>query len=462
MDGKTSKPNSPSKNLFDNAGSSGAGGSGAGFSGGSLSLRLNDNVPDDHRAVKQEPTPPSINPSVVPILPAVAAAQDPTRSIRPPKAYYPKTDGDFKVWVRHLEHYFTLLNVDDGRKTTVLLYYLGNEASNMAFHLGITDSTGYEQAKNDLMSYFSPVETPEELRAKFHQRYQGAEESLEHFAMELRILCSKAYKTLNPDELEEMAKQQFILGVQNNLAKERLMVHRPESLKAAIEYGRLLEVAGRTSRGTANPNVKSLFATFQASGNMRPNRGPTQNSAPPFDSRPNTARNNVFGGQFKGYSNHYSSGYVQENLPMQRKPITCWSCGKIGHRAANCRTKPLLYGPPGGGTKGPVTGSQWTGKPKPQQSNMIVQSDEDDTDQQDGEMMLTGTSDSGCSGILAAAGEVAGKQVEHVIVDTGSAVSIISTEFYETIKHKGALQPTRGKYLVANGTVLGSKGSIKP
>ena len=83
------------------------------------------------------------------------AAVDPNRSIRPPKAYYPKKDGDFRIWVRHLEHYFTLLNVADARKTTVILYYLGDEASNTAFHLGITDATAYDDAKNSLMQYFS-------------------------------------------------------------------------------------------------------------------------------------------------------------------------------------------------------------------------------------------------------------------------------------------------------------------
>ena len=66
---------------------------------------------------------------------------DLNRSIRTSKLHYPKKDGDFKTWVRHLEHYLTLLNVGDGRKTTVLLYYLGDEAYNTACYLNITDAT---------------------------------------------------------------------------------------------------------------------------------------------------------------------------------------------------------------------------------------------------------------------------------------------------------------------------------
>ena len=164
---------------------------------------------------------------------------DSTRLIRLPTAYNSEKDGDFKIWVRHLEHYFTLLNVAEGRKTTLLLYSLGDEASNTAFYLNISDATSYNDAKTTLLQYFSSIETPEELRTNFHQRYQCQDEPLEHFAMELRVLCSKAYARMNPDELDELAKQQFILGLRNHFTREQLIVQRPTKLKDAIEYARL-------------------------------------------------------------------------------------------------------------------------------------------------------------------------------------------------------------------------------
>ena len=83
--------------------------------------------------------------------------------------------------------------------------------------------------------------------------------------MELRIFSSKAYKSIKPDELEDMAEQQFILGVRNNIISERLIVHRPKNIKDAIEYGRQLEVANRIARKRASPNVKEVFAAFPTS-----------------------------------------------------------------------------------------------------------------------------------------------------------------------------------------------------
>ena len=50
----------------------------------------------------------------------------------------------------------------------MLLYNLGKEVLLTAFHLGLTDASNYDVGKQALMQYSSPVETPEELRTKFH------------------------------------------------------------------------------------------------------------------------------------------------------------------------------------------------------------------------------------------------------------------------------------------------------
>ena len=127
---------------------------------------------------------------------------DLNRSIRTRKPYYPKNTV-FLRRMHHLEHQLLLLNVGDKRQTTVLLFYFKDEASNTAFHLNITDAINYADAKEALMQYFSPVETLEEVSAKFHQRYQVNNERLKQIAMKLRVFCSKAYKSMGPEELEE-------------------------------------------------------------------------------------------------------------------------------------------------------------------------------------------------------------------------------------------------------------------
>ena len=282
--------------------------------------------------------------------------------------------------------------MSDGRKTTVLLYYLKDEASNTAFHLNITTATNYDDAKEALMQYFLPVETFEELRTKFHQRYQYNEETLEHFAMELRVLCSKAYKSMGPDELEDMVKLQFILGVRNNVMRERLIVHHPKNLKEAIKYGRFLEVATRTARKAASPNVKGVFAAFPTSTAPRQTNQTNNRGGYAFGQRENYQSRGAPGGMRTQTAASYSSGYVAPNGPPPLKPITCYTCGKLGHKSIKCRSKPPIPIQSGNFVKGqrPTKRPDNTSNSKPKllQSNMIVQSDEDDNESSDDGMVL--------------------------------------------------------------------------
>ena len=103
------------------------------------------------------------------------------------------------------EHYCTLLNINVARKTTMLPYNLREKASLTTFHLGLTDASDYDEAKQAFMQYFSPVETLEEFRTKFYQRFQSSDKSLEQYAIELKVLNTKAYPTMDKDVLEKMA-----------------------------------------------------------------------------------------------------------------------------------------------------------------------------------------------------------------------------------------------------------------
>ena len=93
---------------------------------------------------------------------------------------------------------------------------------------------------------------------------------------------------------------------------------------------------------------------------------------------------------------------------------------------------------------------------------MIVLSNEDESDSDDEGMVLAaGGGDTCQTGILAVNAWIAGKEIEDLIMDTGSAVSLVSSQIYETITNRGQLQPIKGRYMVANGSLLNFKGSVE-
>ena len=56
---------------------------------------------------------------------------------------------------------------------------------------------------------------------------------------------------------------------------------------------------------------------------------------------------------------------------------------------------------------------------------------------------------------------IAGGEIEDLFVETRSAVSFVSSQFYETISNLKQLQPIKGRYMVAIGSLLNIKGSVK-
>ena len=94
-------------------------------------------------------------------------------------------------------------------------------------------------------------------------------------------------------------------------------------------------------------------------------------------------------------------------------------------------------------------------------SNMTVQSENDASKSNDDGMVLETGEDTFQTGILAVQGCISGKKIQDLIVDTGSPVSLVSSQFYETIITGTQLQPINGQYIAVNGSILNIKGSVE-
>ena len=94
-------------------------------------------------------------------------------------------------------------------------------------------------------------------------------------------------------------------------------------------------------------------------------------------------------------------------------------------------------------------------------NNITVQSEEDASKSNDDLLVLATGGDTFQTGILAVQGCIAGKEIQDLIVDTGSPVSLVSSQFYETIINGTQLQPVKGQYIAVNGSLLNIIGSFE-
>ena len=94
-------------------------------------------------------------------------------------------------------------------------------------------------------------------------------------------------------------------------------------------------------------------------------------------------------------------------------------------------------------------------------NNMTVQSEKDASKSNDDGLVLAREGDTFQTGILAVQGCIAGKEIQDIIVYTGSPVSLVSSQFYKTIINGTQLQPIKGQYIALNVSLLNIIGSVE-
>ena len=151
-------------------------------------------------------------------------------------------------------------------------------------------------------------------------------------------------------------------------------------------------------------------------------------------------------------SDAFSSNARQASVWLANKtdenaPATVAEAGAIVNQNRSIRTAKPYYHKKDGDIK------TW--------SNMTVKLEEDASKSNDDEMVLDTEGDTFQTEILAVQGCIAGQEIQDLIVDTGSPVSFVSSQFYETIINGTQLQPIKGQYIAVNGSLLNIIGSVE-
>ena len=110
------------------------------------------------------------------------------------RAKIPVYDGkeDWTVWINRFEAAAGLRCWDENRKLDSLLPKLQGKVGEYAFAvLPRQILNNYKELVTELHSMFGKIEIPSVFAARFHNRVQGEDESIEDYAADLRILYYK-------------------------------------------------------------------------------------------------------------------------------------------------------------------------------------------------------------------------------------------------------------------------------
>ena len=145
---------------------------------------------------------------------------------------------DWQVWINRFEAVARRRNWNAEMKLDNLLPRLQGTAGEFVFsQLSHNTISNYSELVRELNSRFRTIETQKTFAAKFSQRTQKHDETVEEYAAELKRLYSKAYTSRDYRIRQEDLVRRFLDGLKDSEAWFEIEFHKePENIDEAIYH----------------------------------------------------------------------------------------------------------------------------------------------------------------------------------------------------------------------------------
>ena len=145
---------------------------------------------------------------------------------------------DWKVWINRFEAIAERRNWSDETKLDNLLPKLQGRAGDFVYtQLPRATLACYTELVKELNSRFRVVETQRAFAAKFSQRSQRADETIEEYAADLKRLYAKAYKFRDNKTRQEDLVRRFLDGMRDSEARFEIEYHKePDDIDEAVYH----------------------------------------------------------------------------------------------------------------------------------------------------------------------------------------------------------------------------------
>ena len=354
-------------------------------------------------------------------------------SARPPPRF--SEDGDFVLWVQLFELYLEEAEIPPAKRVRELVSLLDDRPFRYVSQLGLLTSDSYETVRSELRKQYCPVADETEWQFRLQSRRQKSGETLAEFAGELRMLADRVYPDWKVEQRMEMVKNQFVQGVRSSSTQLALMKEKPKSLETALELAQTHEVVETAQKRLHAYQMVATLSKFDEDSVAGETGGTTnalQTNEPTLQELSRQVKqlsDTIARLTMRGPSN----GRLRRSMQrQQRRAPVCWGCGEQGHIQRNC---------PNRAENETESRKEWSrSRPSTYKLNSLAAGSS---------LMVDG---------------YIGKRPTQMLVDTGSAVTIIRENVWREAAGDGdqlSLEATAHSVVAANGEQLRLLGQTK-
>jgi hypothetical protein len=240
---------------------------------------------------------------------------------------------NFRIWLERFETYAQLARIPLSERKQQLLSRLDHQSYVAVANLNLPSYLDYSEFKTALTSRFHNV-TREDYKLQLRAKTQSSSETYETYADGLQELALNAFPNSGFELQQEMAMDQFLLGVMvAEPLKQQLLMSAPKKMAEAIRKVRQLEAAQLMLRQGAPSSTSSKHE--------RPRIASVANqpAAVVAATSPQTSQSSEMGKVLKLLEKMESRITQLERLKSSDSAAKeCWRCHGNGHGPHQCPT----------------------------------------------------------------------------------------------------------------------------
>ncbi|XP_042070448.1 uncharacterized protein LOC121812411 [Haplochromis burtoni] len=185
-----------------------------------------------------------------------------TFTIQPPELFDFSKPQHWEKWIRRFERFRLASNLhlsSEANQVNTLIYCMGDEADDILRGQALSDiqRQQYQAVRDTLEMYFVPRKNIIYERARFNQRTQQANETVDSFVTALYALAENcSYGALH----DELIRDRLVVGLKDISLVERLQMDKDLTLEKAVNQARQSEAIKKQQSDIRGENKMEIDA----------------------------------------------------------------------------------------------------------------------------------------------------------------------------------------------------------